>query len=147
MKLSENIILGSIISVILVLMIAWVVQIETAIDDSDVDNFTSKKEKIVRLSNSLKQSKEKGKKLWRENNCTNCHKIHTHDGHPLPGVKDRYPKEWLIQYVKNEQVLIEQKDPDVLALNAEWNSNKSEHKNPHLTEQDILDILNYINRK
>ena len=65
----------------------------------------------------------------------------------MPGVKDRYPKEWLIQYVKNEQVLIEQKDPDVLALNAEWNSNKSEHKNPHLTDQDVLDILNYINRK
>ncbi|WP_299710307.1 cytochrome c [uncultured Tenacibaculum sp.] len=147
MKLSGSIILGSILSVVLVLMIAWVVQIETAIDDSGVDNFTSKKEKIIRLSNSLKQSKEKGKKLWRENNCTNCHKIHTHDGHPLPGVKDRYPKEWLIQYVKNEQVLIEQKDPYVLALNAEWNSNKSEHKNAHLTEQDILDILNYINRK
>ncbi len=146
MKLSGNVILGSILSVVIALMIVWVVQIETTID-SDVNNYDFKKEKITTVSNSLKLSMERGEKLWRENGCTNCHKIHARDGHSLPGVKDRYPKKWLVQYIKNEKVLIDQKDVDVLALNAEWNSNKSEHKNSHLAEQDIYDILNYINRK
>ncbi|WP_083629272.1 c-type cytochrome [Tenacibaculum agarivorans] len=142
MKLSANVILGSIISIVLLFMIFWTVNIQTE-TDYDPTKHTLKDEIEEKLDPLLLLSMERGKDLWINEGCIRCHKLTAKDGF-LRGLKERWEIQWLIQYIKDEQILIDQKDPDVITLNAEWNSNKSEHSNPNLSEKDIMDILSYV---
>ena len=142
MKISANTIFGIIISVIMLFMIFWMVSIQTATNyDSSKHNL---KDEIEQQKDPLLLlSLERGKDLWMNGGCNSCHKLAVRDGFRR-GLKERWEIKWLIQYIKDKQILINQKDIDVIALNAEWQSNKSEHNNPHLSEKDIMDILNYV---
>ncbi|CAL2088651.1 hypothetical protein [Tenacibaculum sp. 190524A05c] len=142
MKISSNTIFGSIISVILLFMIFWMVSIQTA-TDYDPSKHTLKDEIEEQKDPLLLLSMERGKDLWMNGGCNSCHKLAARDGFRR-GLKERWDIKILIQYIKDEQVLINQNEPDVIALNAEWNSNKSEHYNPNLSESDIMDILSYV---
>ena len=142
MKISANTIFGSIISVVLLFMISWMVRIQTATDYNPAKH-TLKGEIEEQVDPLLLLSMERGKDLWMNEGCNSCHELAFRDGFRR-GLKERWEINWLIQYIKDEQVLINQKDVDVIALNAEWNSNTSEHNNPNLSESDILDILNYV---
>ncbi len=123
-------------------MIFWMVSIQTT-TDYDPTKDTLKIEIEEKVDPSLLLSMERGKDLWMNEGCNSCHKLAVRDGFRR-GLKERWEIKWLIQYIKDEQILINQKDVDVIALNAEWQSNKSEHNNPGLSEKDIMDILNYV---
>ncbi|CAL2089489.1 Cytochrome c [Tenacibaculum sp. 190524A05c] len=142
MKISANVILGSIVAIILLFMIFWMVSIQTE-TDYDPTKHTLKDEIEEQVDPLLLLSMERGKDLWISEGCIRCHKLTAKDGF-LRGLKKRWEIKWLIKYIKDEQVLINQNEPDVIALNAEWNSNTSEHYNPNLSESDIMDILSYV---
>ena len=142
MKISGNEILGSIITIVLLCMILWMVRIQTVIDYDPV-KYTLKNEKVEQINPLLILSVKRGKELFLSNRCSSCHRVHSRHS-MLTKIKERREKKWLIQYIRDEQVLIDQNEPDVIALNAEWNSNTSEHNNPNLSESDIMDILNYV---
>jgi uncharacterized alpha/beta hydrolase family protein len=142
MKISANTIFGSIISVILLFMIFWMVSIQTT-TDYDPTKHTLENEKVKQIDPTLALSVKRGKKLFLNKSCSSCHRVHSRHS-ILTNIKERREIKWLIEYIKDEQVLINQNEPDVIALNAEWNSNKSEHYNPNLSESDIMDILSYV---
>ncbi|MEM9916874.1 MAG: cytochrome c [Bacteroidota bacterium] len=88
-----------------------------------------------------------GKNLFK-NNCASCHNKNMVDdmtGPALAGVKDRwkeYPAGDLYAWVRNSQGMYEKGHPRAVALIDEWQSVMNAF--PNLTDQDIDDILIYV---
>lgn len=95
----------------------------------------------------LTEQQVRGKKLFRKN-CANCHRRNMIDdmtGPALRGVTDRWAgKEALLyDWIKNSQLVIDSGDPYAVALFKKWNKSKM-NAFPKLTEEDIADLLSFI---
>jgi mono/diheme cytochrome c family protein len=83
-----------------------------------------------------------GEKLF-VNNCTQCHAIgEVVVGPALAGVYDRRSTEWIHQFVKNSQVLIQSGDKTATALYKEYNQTQMPPFN--FTTAQIDSIIAYI---
>lgn len=136
MKISANTIFGIIISVILLIMIFWMVRIQTKHDYPDVTD-------IVVEARAMKRSVERGKTIFLEEGCYRCHKPDKRDGF-IRGLTRRVSREWLFQFIRDEASLLKDKDSIVLALKELYNWSNGDHNKKHLTDQELTDILNYL---
>ncbi|TCI91497.1 c-type cytochrome [Tenacibaculum sp. M341] len=144
MKLTANDILGFILSLILIPVLFWVISIQVREKFPKAnDSFKMKKVVIIRKKN---ESYERGKDIFINEGCVSCHKIQAKDGFRR-GVKDRYEIEWLFQYIRDEQSLIDKKDKLVLNLNSEFKWTNSDHNKNHLTDEQLNDLLIYLDGK
>ncbi len=85
---------------------------------------------------------ENGEKLFKST-CAACHKLDKKlIGPALLGITEKREQDWLIAWIKNSPELI--KSGDKLAIQVfEENNKLPMTPNPHLSDQDILDILEY----
>jgi len=84
-----------------------------------------------------------GEKLWM-GNCASCHKVNTDlIGPALAGVEDRYDKEWIYSWVKNNQALV--KSGDAQAVKAAAFDVSVMTAFPMLKNEQIDAILDYVN--
>ena len=83
-----------------------------------------------------------GEKLFKAN-CAACHKLDKKlVGPALKGVTDKREQDWLIAWIKDSPGMI--KSGDKLAIQVfEENNKLPMTANPHLSDQDIVDILEY----
>lgn len=98
----------------------------------------------------LTEQQIRGKKLFRKN-CASCHRKNMKDdmtGPALRGVSDRWAgrEELLYDWIKNSQAVIATGDPYSVALYKEWD-NSEMNAFPKLTDEDIVDLLSYIERE
>lgn len=85
---------------------------------------------------------QKGQKIW-DNNCASCHKVNAKlIGPPLTGVYDKYEREWLYKWIKNNQALV--KSGDALAAKAAAYDASIMTAFPMLKNEDIDATLVYI---
>ena len=83
-----------------------------------------------------------GKKLFKSN-CASCHKLDKKlVGPALTGVTDKYSEEWLTKWIRNNAELRASGDEDAIAIFEEYNGSVMSAF-PMLSDQDILDILQY----
>ncbi|WP_371807801.1 c-type cytochrome [Lutibacter sp. B1] len=84
----------------------------------------------------------KGEKLFKST-CAACHKLDKKlVGPALQGVTERREQDWLIAWIKDSPGMI--KSGDKLAIQVfEENNKLPMTPNPHLSDQDIIDILEY----
>ncbi len=136
MKTTANSVLGSIVSVILLFMIYWMVNIQTKYEYPDVTD------KVIEARN-MQLSVKRGRDLFMKEDCYSCHKPDKRDGF-IRGVTNRVSREWLFQFIRDEASLIEAKDSIVLALKELYNWSNGKHDKKHLTNQELTDILNYL---
>ncbi|AUC13995.1 hypothetical protein BTO06_01960 [Tenacibaculum sp. SZ-18] len=136
MNISANTVLGSIISLVLLFMIFWMVSIQTKYEYPDVTD------KVVEAGN-MQLSVKRGKDLFQKEDCYSCHKPDKKDGF-IPVVTGKISREWLFRFIRDEKSLVEGKDPDVLQLKEEFNWVNGKHDKKHLTDQELNDILNYL---
>ena len=83
-----------------------------------------------------------GEKLFKAN-CAACHKLDKKlVGPALKGITDKREQDWLIAWIKDSPGMI--KSGDKLAIQVYEENNKLPMTaNPHLSDQDIVDILEY----
>jgi len=83
-----------------------------------------------------------GEKLFKAN-CAACHKLDKKlIGPALKGITDKREQDWLIAWIKDSPGMI--KSGDKLAIQVfEENNKLPMTANPHLSDQDIVDILEY----
>lgn len=87
-----------------------------------------------------------GEKLFRQN-CSSCHKVNGKlIGPALAGVTEKYAgdEEWLYRWIKNSPAMIfVEKDPKAIAL---WEANQKQAMTafPNLTDDDITNILAWV---
>ena len=83
-----------------------------------------------------------GEKLFKAN-CAACHKLDKKlVGPALKGITDKREQDWLIAWIKDSPGMI--KSGDKLAIQVFEENNKLPMvANPHLSDQDIVDILEY----
>lgn len=134
-----NFILGGMLSAILLLCIAWMVQLQTKMVYPDSINKTMA-EKIVQ------RSINRGKVLFKRESCTSCHKVNTIVcfGARLENITERRDRKWLYRYIREEQVMFNEGEPDVVALREEFKGAIGLHNKKHLTDAEIDDVLNYL---
>lgn len=137
MKMSGDFILGVIILCVLLFFIFWMVEIQTKKEKEDItDKVISEK--------VLKRSISRGRTLFIQEDCYSCHKPDKKDGF-FRVVIDRVSKEWLYKFIRDEKSLIEDKDSVVLYLRQRFNQSNGKHDKKHLTNDQLNDILNYLN--
>lgn len=136
MKISANTIFGIIISVIMLFMIFWVVSIQIKNDYPTVNN------KVVEPK-AMEFSIERGRVIFLNEGCYRCHKPDKKDGF-IPVVTGKISREWLFKFIRDEKSLVEVQDPDVLQLKEVFNWANGEHNREALTDQELTDILNYL---
>ncbi|MCL6525057.1 MAG: cytochrome c [Thermoflavifilum sp.] len=86
---------------------------------------------------------EKGQELFQAN-CSACHRIHEKlIGPPLAGVTKMRSKEWLYNWIRNSQAVINSGDTAAINLYKEYNQVQMTPF-PQLSNQDIDAILAYI---
>ncbi len=85
-----------------------------------------------------------GKNLFKDY-CKACHTIDQGKlvGPELKNVHEKRSEEWLIQWIRNPQAMLDAKDPDALAIWEEYNKVPMT-PNPNMTDDDIRGILAYI---
>ncbi len=98
----------------------------------------------------LTEQQVRGKKLFRRN-CASCHRRNMVDdmtGPALRGVTKRWEgrETLLYAWIKNSQAVIASGDAYATALYKEWD-NSEMNAFPKLTDEDILDLLSYIERE
>ncbi|UMB53522.1 c-type cytochrome [Lutibacter sp. A64] len=83
-----------------------------------------------------------GEKLFKAN-CAACHKLDKKlVGPALEGITEKREQDWLISWIKDSPGMI--KSGDKLAIQVFEENNKLPMvANPHLSDQDIIDILEY----
>jgi len=92
-----------------------------------------------------------GKKLFKSN-CATCHNKNMKDpltGPALGGLTERwadFPTTDLFQWIRNSEVLIQQKHPRAIALWEEWDK-KTMNAFPNLTDEDLTALIAYIERE
>jgi len=92
----------------------------------------------------------RGKKLFREN-CASCHRRNMVDdmtGPALRGVTERWEgrEKLLYEWIKNSQAVIDSGDAYAVSLYKKWD-NSTMNAFPKLTDEDIADLLSYIERE
>ncbi len=117
-------------------MILWMVKIQTKYEYPDVAD------KVVEARN-IKQSVKRGRTIFQKEGCYRCHKPDKRDGF-IRGVTNRVSREWLFQFIRDEASLIKNNDSIVLALKEIYNWANGKHDKKHLTDQDLTDIVNYL---
>lgn len=87
-----------------------------------------------------------GEKLYKST-CAACHKLDKKlIGPPLKGITEKRDQDWLIAWIKDSPALIN--SGDKLAIQVfEENNKLPMTANPHLSDQDIIDILAYTDGK
>ncbi|MFY7672009.1 c-type cytochrome [Tenacibaculum sp. MEBiC06402] len=136
MKISANTIFGMITSAILLFMIFWMVSVQTMHDYPDVTD------EVVE-ARVMRRSVERGRAIFLDEGCYRCHKRDKRHG-VIRGVTRRFSREWLFKFIRDEKSLIDEKDQDVLQLKEEFNWANGEHNKEDLTDQELTDILNYL---
>jgi len=87
-----------------------------------------------------------GEKIFKST-CAACHKLDKKlVGPPLKGITEKREQEWLIKWIKDSPGLIKSGDKLANEVFEEWNKLPM-IANPHLSDQDILDILAYTDGK
>ncbi len=85
-----------------------------------------------------------GEKVWTANNCGSCHQVHKKAvGPALKGVGERRNFEWIVKWVQNNEALRKSGDAEALAIYNEFGG-AAMNLFPQLKEQDIADLLSYI---
>ena len=88
---------------------------------------------------------ENGKKIFRKKACGGCHKIGGEiEGGVGPNLKDvttRRDHKWLVEWIKDPRVKLDQKDPIAMELLKKYPT-----KMPYLklTDAEIEDVIEYI---
>jgi len=88
-----------------------------------------------------------GEALFKQN-CTACHKIDQKMTGPAlgPAIEAEPDKAWLIKWIRNNQALIDAKDPKAVKLVAEYNgANMTAF--PQFSDADILNIIAYVDKE
>lgn len=84
-----------------------------------------------------------GKALFNST-CAACHKLDGNSiGPPLRGISERRDNDWLHAWIKNSTALIASGDETAIEIYEEYNK-VAMPPNPQLSEQDIEDILAYV---
>src|SRR5690554_438294 len=84
-----------------------------------------------------------GKSIFNAN-CSACHRLDQKlIGPALRGVTDRREVQWAKDFIHNSQKLIQEGDPEAVALFAEYN-NLIMPAMPFLSEDDLNSLLSYI---
>ena len=117
-------------------MIFWMVSIQIKNDYPTINN------KVVE-SKAMEFSIERGRVIFLNEGCYRCHKPDKKDGF-IPVVTGKISREWLFRFIRDEKSLVEGQDPDVLQLKEEFNWVNGKHDKKHLTDQELNDILNYL---
>ncbi|MBX5439128.1 MAG: cytochrome c [Thermoflavifilum sp.] len=92
---------------------------------------------------SAESAVEKGQELFQAN-CSACHRIHEKlIGPPLAGVTKIRSKEWLYNWIRNSQAVINSGDTAAINLYKEYNQVQMTPF-PQLSNEDIDNILAYI---
>ena len=94
----------------------------------------------------------RGKKLWNENGCGSCHAKNMTTaltGPALKGVADRwsaFPRTDLYAWVRNSSALVDSGHERAVAV---WEENGRSRMSayPHLTDDDVEDLLAFIGSK
>ncbi|MBL4605984.1 MAG: cytochrome c [Flavobacteriaceae bacterium] len=88
------------------------------------------------------KGQSEGRKLFRAL-CASCHKLDKKFiGSALSGISERYSEDYLVQFITNEQALLDSQNKDAIAINIEYLS-KMDH-NFKLTKEQVIEILNYL---
>ncbi|QOR76469.1 MAG: cytochrome c [Thermoflavifilum sp.] len=94
-------------------------------------------------ASSASNAVEKGQELFQAN-CSACHRIHEKlIGPPLAGVTKIRSKEWLYNWIRNSQAVINSGDTAAINLYKEYNQVQMTPF-PQLSNEDIDNILAYI---
>jgi len=98
----------------------------------------------------LTEQQVRGKKLFRKN-CASCHRRNMVDdmtGPALRGVTKRWEgrEELLYAWIRNSQAVIASGDAYAVSLYKKWENNPM-NAFPKLTDEDITDLLSYIERE
>ncbi|CAM1357828.1 c-type cytochrome [Tenacibaculum xiamenense] len=92
--------------------------------------------------NTLTKNGKEGKKIFR-GICATCHKINKKlvgpalIGHKLDTI-------YFVRYVLNEEELHKKKNKKALSVNKEYKNVNFNHQFNNLTEQNVLDVIEYI---
>jgi len=98
----------------------------------------------------LTEQQVRGKKLFRKN-CASCHRRNMVDDMTGPALRD-VTKRWegrealLYAWIKNSQAVIASGDAYAVALYKKWDKDAM-NAFPKLTDEDIADLLTYIERE
>ncbi|SEC47354.1 Cytochrome c [Tenacibaculum sp. MAR_2009_124] len=96
-----------------------------------------------RCGNTLTENAKEGRKLFKSI-CASCHKINKKlVGPALIGQK--LDTIYFVKYVVNEEELHKKKSKKALSVNKEYKNANYNHQFNYLTEQNILDVFEYIN--
>ncbi len=147
MKLTANGILGFILLLILIPVLFWVISIQVSEKFPKAnDSFKMQKVVIVRKKN---ESYERGKDIFINENCVSCHKPESRQRYSesLKYISDRREKKWLFQFIRDEKSMLEAKDKEVLQLKEEYNWADGQHDKKHLTDEQLNDLLIYLDGK
>ena len=84
-----------------------------------------------------------GEKLFKQN-CTSCHTIGGGRlvGPDLAGVTDKYEKEWLVEWIRNSQALIESGDKKAIEIFEAYN--KSVMTSFDFSDEEFIVLLEYL---
>lgn len=84
-----------------------------------------------------------GEILFKEN-CKACHAVHTQEvGPALYGVSKRRTKKWIRQFIRNNEVLVHQKDSAAINLIKKFGYSPHVHFES-MTNKEINEIMQYI---
>ncbi len=98
---------------------------------------------------SKQKEQEKDERLLKgedifDNQCAACHRMDRKlVGPSLQGITQKYDKEWLISFIKDNQTLIQKKDSAALKIWLEYNKSPMPSFN-HLTEDEFNDLYYYL---
>jgi len=115
-----------------------------------IDFNTNILETVDQKKPKLTEQQIRGKKLFRKN-CASCHRRNMVDdmtGPALRGTTERWAgrEEILYNWIKNSQAVIASGDAYAVALYKAWDNNEM-NAFPKLTDEDIVDLLSYIERE
>lgn len=135
---SGNIILTLMLTAVFLFLVSWVVKVQV-FQKIQIDNLATQ------ITPEKKLSIHRGEKLFKQENCIACHKINTltHSKTLLQNLKERYNKDFLINYIRNEDSLIKLKNPIALGISKKY-STSGLHNKKHLSKNQVSDILNYL---
>ncbi|CAL2104667.1 Cytochrome c domain-containing protein [Tenacibaculum sp. 190130A14a] len=90
------------------------------------------------------QSILRGKTIFKKEQCINCHKLDKTCRQLLNNLRDRYEKEFLYNFIRNEDSLLKAKHPEVISLKKSYNGANGLHDKKHLSDTQIEDLLDFI---
>ncbi|WP_459212461.1 c-type cytochrome [Aquimarina rhabdastrellae] len=99
---------------------------------------------VVKKPIILTKEEQEGKEVYEEN-CSMCHKMFKKDGH-FEDILERYPVDFIITFTRQEDSLLQIKDPVTVTINEEYNRNLAEHQYKELSADEIRNMLDYIRK-